>query len=143
MMMTLNDDIERLVARLESEVPEEEAYFAIFEISNETERSSIQANAHGLQRFAAELLKASLKVDEVLAKEEQSTIPIGPGESEWTHGDIFIDCIEPVAERPEVVVEPYEETWQDKAISFGCLALVLFIVFLTIVGVITVIRWIF
>ena len=144
--MALNDDIERLVARLENETPPEEAYFAIIRFS-EVDDSYIQANALGLQRFAAELLKASLKADEVLADEEQSTIPFGPEVGFWIDGDILIDYVEPVTEKPEDVAdesdEPYEEAWQDKALGLGCLATVFFILVLIIVGVITVIRWLF
>ena len=144
--MALNDDIERLVARLESETPPEDAYFAILRIS-EVDESYIQANALGLQRFAAELLKASLKTDEVIADEEQSIIPFGPEVGFWIDGDVLIDYVEPVTEKPEDVAdepdEPYEEAWQDKVLGLGCLATVFFILVLIIVGVITVIRWLF
>ena len=146
MTMALNDDIERLVVRLESETPPEDAYFAILRIS-EVDESYIQANAFGLQRFAAELLKASLKADEVIADKEQSTIPFGPKVGFWIDGDVLLDYVEPVIEKPEDVAdgpdEPHEEAWQDKALGLGCLASVFFILLLIIVGVITVIRWLF
>jgi len=43
MTMSLNDDIEQLVARLESEPPPEDAYFAIFQYGEGPEESYIKA----------------------------------------------------------------------------------------------------
>ncbi|MBJ7986641.1 DUF6584 family protein [Bacillus cereus] len=43
----------------------------------------------------------------------------------------------------EELIDDYEETWKDKLFTWGCLALFAFLLFTAIIGIFTILDWIF
>ncbi|EEL07395.1 hypothetical protein bcere0014_9660 [Bacillus cereus BDRD-ST196] len=43
----------------------------------------------------------------------------------------------------EELIDDYEETWKDKLFTWGCLSLFVFLLFTAIVGIFTILDWIF
>jgi uncharacterized integral membrane protein len=94
------EEIAQAAARLKAIVPEQEAYFGIFQYGEGSDESFIRANKQGLVLFAAEILRASAHVDDTIAHETQTIIPLKFDEAEWLDGDTLIDYIEPVKHAP-------------------------------------------
>ncbi|UOQ55426.1 hypothetical protein [Hymenobacter cellulosivorans] len=142
------EEIADFTARLAAETPATEASFGIFQYGGGPDESFIRANKQGLQLFAAEMLQAAARVDETLAHETKSIIPLGFAEQEWLDGEVFMQYIEPLAGRPEPeVAHTVSSTLFDKLMTYGLQA-VFFILLIglfvgTVNGLKTMASWIF
>ncbi len=137
--MDLQDAADRLVKRIEDEVDGADAFFSLITVDRGTDEYFIRANEQGLQLLAAELLKASFRVQEVIEDEEQTLISLDGIGSWWSDGDIFIDYVEPVLKSGEAAptVES-EPTWIHMAAPWGCLILVVGVIVLAVIGLLAV-----
>ena len=78
------EEVSEFAAKLAAATPAAEAYFGIFQHGGGPDESFIRANKQGLQLFAAELLRAADQVDETLAHETKTIIPLEFKEDDWS-----------------------------------------------------------
>ena len=101
----------------------------------------IKANKNGLELFAVELLKASIKSEDIIEDSEKSIITFDPKEK-WITGNIWIGYIEPkIEDRIDVKEELYKRTWKDKIVEYGCLTIIGIGILIFIAGIFAVISW--
>ena len=137
-------ELQDLISKLESEVSKETALFEIYQYGGGPEESFVKANREGLQLFALELLKASLKVEETIKDPVKNTIHI-EYEEMLENGDIGIHYIEPTLEKRQIAANkpPYKETWKDTLTKGGCISIAIVLIVATIVGLIAILKWLF
>ncbi len=136
-----NEQLSEVVDLLESSSAVEESYFAIFADLHH-ESSYVRANKQGLERMAAKLLLAASRSQDIIENKE-SFINLGLQE-EWDDGDIFLDYVEVIDKKENVFYNvEHEETFQDQLIKVGCLAIIVFLFVSMIVGVGSIIGWLF
>ncbi|WP_215226688.1 hypothetical protein [Echinicola shivajiensis] len=139
-------ELQNIIDQLESENLETEAYLGIFEYRGGPDESFIKANKEGLEYFALELLKAARDTDDMLkAENERSVFPLS-FDKDWIDKDstTFLRYVEPTREiKRNVKSAPFEETWKDKVIKIGCIGGMLMVIISGIVGIVTIIKWIF
>ncbi len=133
-----NRKLEELIHELESLNDEGNAYFGIQQYGGGPDESFVQGNKEGLIRFAKELLKASVKTGETDGK----IIYLLDDEDVWIDdmSEVGIDYIEKVDVSNDFLKNK-SDSENHKFIGIGCLLLFVGIITLTIIGIITVIRW--
>jgi hypothetical protein len=138
------EDLQIIIDELEASNSKEDAYFGIFNVSGQDE-CFINANKQGLELFAADLLKASLRAEDLLAQNPKSVFPLSYDE-DWMdeESDILIQYVEPsIEERKKTKAEPYKETPKDIVIKVGCVVGLVVTVVSSIIGFITLLSWLF
>ena len=135
-----NEELNDLIAKLESETSMEKAIFEIRKI--DVEESFVKANKEGLQIFALELLKASAQAEQAAMKNQLIHFE---NLELLENGDICPYYIEPTLEiRQTRIPEPLrKETWKDKLTTGGCVTVLLILITATIVGLISILKWAF
>ena len=139
------DELQKIIDQLEEQTSKDKATFGIFQYGGGSDESFIQADKEGLKLFALGLLKAASKTNEIIADKEKNIIPI-PFEESWINeqSDTAIQYIEPVDKRLDSKeVKKYKETIAAKLLPYGCIVGLLIIVIAFIVGLVTLIRWVF
>lgn len=139
------EEIKDFIKKLKADSDEAAGYFGIFQYGGGSDESFIKANKEGLKLFAAEILEAITEVDNTLNDPVKKLIPINH-DSAWTdeNSDTAIHYIEPIVKvHPQGAYTGEPETLKDKAIKYGCIAVLIFLVFALITGMVTVIKWIF
>ncbi|PJJ59250.1 hypothetical protein [Hymenobacter chitinivorans] len=143
------EEITDFTVRLTAETSPQEAYFGIFQYGGGPDESCIRANKQGLQLFAAKLLSAAAQVDETLAHETQTIIPFEDEvEDSWLDGDVFVQYIEPLADRPAPLPTPTVsstllDTLMTYALQGGVFILLIGLVVGIVNGLRTIAGWIF
>jgi hypothetical protein len=137
-------ELQDLISKLESEVSKDTALFEIYQYGGGPDESFVKANKEGLQLFATELLRASLKVEETIDDSSKNTIHI-EHESMMENGDIGIHYIEPTLEKRQTAlkIKSEKDTWKDKLTKGGCIVIAVVLIIATIVGLISILKWIF
>ena len=135
-----NEELNDLIAKLESETSMEKAIFEIRKI--DVEESFVKANKEGLQIFALELLKASAQAEQAAMKNQLIHFE---NLELLENGDICPYYIEPTLEKRQTrIPEPLrKETWKDKLTTGGCVTVLLILITATIVGLISILKWAF
>ncbi|MFN3754907.1 hypothetical protein [Flavobacterium sp.] len=134
------EELDKFIAKMESEVPKEKAFFGVNMIDHE-ENAYISANKYGLELFAIELLKAAKKATEIKEDSEKNIIIFDPKEK-WITGNIRIGYIEPkLNDRIDLKIETYKETWKDSVAKYGCFTIIAILIIIFIAGIFKVISW--
>lgn len=136
------EELQKIITKLESENLEKDAYFGIFMYGGDSDESYIKANKQGLELFAANLLKASNEVNELLSSNEEEVYDL---DFDWIdeNSETIIQYIEPTLESgPTNNSETYQETWKDKIQKMGCIAVLVLVLASIIIGLATIIKWI-
>ncbi len=139
------EELNDLIHKLDSQSSKDIALFEINQYGGGLDESFIKANKEGLQLFALELLKASLKAEEVARAIEGKVIHF-ENEEFLANGDVGIHYIEPTLEKRRNIGSntlPKEDSWKEELTKLGCITGVLILVFATIVGLIEIIKWLF
>ena len=138
------EELLNIIKTLEEKTSKENATFGIFH-GHESVESLIRANKDGLQLFAIELLRAANETDDILKDPEKNIIPIS-SEADWINDEsqTIIQYVHPIENIP-LAKEDYirKEGFFEKFIPLGCLAVLIIIVVALIVGLWTLIKWIF
>lgn len=138
------EKLNKIIESLESSNLIDDAYLAIYQHGGGPDESFAKANKEGLELFAVELLKASRDFDEIVNDNEKNVIPFDY-KGNWIEGDIFIQYVEPVDKEGKLIreEEPYTETFFDRFIPFGCIGGIILMVIFAIVGLVSILKWIF
>lgn len=138
-------DLQKIINDLESTNSKDEAYFGVFMYGGGPEESYVKANRQGLELFAAELLKASRDTEKILESDEES-IALLAHDDDWVDDDshVFLEYVEPSTKvREEAKAELEADSWQDKLFMVGCSAILIMTIIATLVGIGTIVDWIF
>jgi hypothetical protein len=135
-----NQELKIIIAQLKAISPKEDAIFGMHMYGGGTDESYIKANKEGLQRYAAELLAASIELENLKENTEKKVIPFHTIE-DWVSemSDTYIQYIEPVFEKKQSESKELGKvTIKEKLLGgmtgFVIISVLLFIVFLIING---------
>jgi len=139
------DDLQSIIDQIESNTSKDDAYFGIFEYGGGPDESCIRANRSGLELYAVNLLKASRDFDEIIKDKDREPNYLNLNDT-WidNSSQTMIQYIDPVVHFDKKVNEDsYKETWKDKSIKTGCIVGITIVAASIIIGLITMISWIF
>ena len=92
------EELDNLINKLDTQISKDIALFEVNQYGGGLDESFIKANKEGLQLFALELLKASLKVDEIARATEKKVIHF-ENEEILANSDVGIHYIKPTLEK--------------------------------------------
>jgi hypothetical protein len=136
-----NDEIDKIIQQIKLESSEKEALLGFF---SDHDHNHIMANKSGLELYAVEFLNAAKEIEKRDFKDGESEI-FGIKPSWIQHQDnnplAYIELTS--KKRSEIVFDEkiYKSTWKDKIFSAGCIVLILFMIFLFIVGLGNFLTW--
>jgi hypothetical protein len=139
------DELQNIINELEEHVSKDNATFGIFQYGGNSDESYIQADKEGLKLFALELLKAAGKTDEIINDKVKNIIPF-PLQESWIDekSDTVIQYVEPINKRPlSIDRKRYKSSIVNKLMPYGCSVGLLIILIAIILGLWTLIKWIF
>lgn len=138
------EELNKIIESLESSCSMDDAYIAMYQYGGGPDESFAKANKEGLELLAVQFLKASRDFDEIVNDDEKNVIPLDY-EEDWIDGDIFIQYVEPVDKTGKQIKEekPQDETFFDRLVPFGCIGGIILIVISAIIGLISIVKWIF
>ena len=116
-----------------------DAGLGFYYMHNSDGETYIKGNKAGLELFAAELLEASLRIED-LENKKVETLYLSVNK-EWIENKIPLLFIQPVLnfKREEIIKPIYG--WKDEVIKYGCFLLILIAVISAIIGIVTIIKW--
>ncbi|WP_440120875.1 hypothetical protein [Tenacibaculum sp. Ill] len=137
--------IKNIISNLENN-KKEEAFFGFYNLDGDEYSTTIKANRQGLELFSAELLKASIEIENRDFKNGE----IEPYEIDisWTdlNADFYFESIEltkKIKTIEEKIFPEYKETWKDKLYKCFIGGAIICLMLILIIGSITVLKWIF
>ncbi len=141
----MNQPLSSIIEKLKQGASEDEAFFGIYEVEEDSENYCIKANKRGMELFTAEMLQALNAPNWSDAKLQEKAIEISASNN-WMalDSEVFIRFVQPLQEKPAVIEPPeMKDDWKETAFKFGCIAALICLVFATIVGLCTMFNWIF
>lgn len=138
------ESLQQIIDQLESENSDQTARFGIYEEGEGSNTYFIQANAPGLERFAAELLKASKDAERISFDEP----PVHKLDyyAGWVdaRSKVFLHYVQPILEKEERhTPEPHKETWGSILMKIGFIVLLVLGLAVSVTGLVTIVRWLF
>jgi hypothetical protein len=140
-----NEEIKTFLDTLVADTTKEEAMFGIYQYGGGSDESCVKANKAGLQMFAAEILKASIKSESIIDDKNKNIITVDYN-AEWIDedSDTFIQYIEPLeGTRKKPVPAPPTSYWKNELIKYSLAFVFLIIVVFIITGIVTIVKTIF
>jgi len=131
-----NEELQKSIDYINEQDLKGLATFGIFAIGDNWDEIAIKANKEGLQLFALQLLKASQQTKNVLLDKDIDTIPLDSN-AEWINpeSDIKIFYVEQVDKTyKEEKADNRKETFTDKSMKYGCVAIFILLVIAMLVG---------
>ncbi len=134
----MQEKLSQLVDELESNIDPNSAYLQ-FTTDNTDDYGAIKANAGGLQLLASQLLKASMRI------ENGETQPIYFSELPWwiSSQNDYISSIIPVTEPRQKLALQNLEKKAGYMKDWGCFLALLVLLFVIVMGCISIVKWIF
>jgi hypothetical protein len=132
-----------IIEQLQLQTDAANASFGIYQYGGGADESFIRANPEGLREMAIALLKAAAEMAEQDLAEEKKIIPF-PHDAGWIdeNGNTFIQYIEPSGNKPVAPLDE-KESLKDSAFKYGCITFLILLIVACIVGLFTLISWIF
>lgn len=143
--MLTTEELQKIIDQFNEEELKRQGLFGISQYGGGSDESFIRANKEGLELFALELLKASIKIENVVSDPYKKNIPF-EYDVDWIdeNSDTFIQYIEPIPREQNIKLKSdYKTTLIDKLMPIGCGLLVIIVVIFVVVGLITVFKWLF
>jgi hypothetical protein len=143
--MLTKEDLQKIIDQFDEDELKRQGIFGISQYGGGSDESFVRANKEGLELFALELLKSAREIENVLSDPEKNIIPFDYDE-DWVdeNSDTIIQYIEPIAEKQKLKPKSeYKSTLADKLMPFGCGLIAIILLISVVVGLVTVIKWIF
>ena len=143
--MLTKEELQKIIDQFDEDELKRQGIFGISQYGGGSDESFVRANKEGLELFALELLKSAKEIENVLSDPEKNIIPFAYNE-DWVdeNSDTFIQYIEPIAEKQNLKPKSeYKSTLVDKVMPFGCGFIAIILLISVVVGLVTVIKWIF
>lgn len=136
------EELGSIIKSFDTDGLKEKGTFGIFQYGGGPDESFIRANTEGLKLFALELLQSALEADEVLENENLKSIPLNL-EQDWINqdSDTFIDFVEPIANKP--IINQEAAANDQLFFQIGCVLLLIFLTVSIVIGIGTLVSWIF
>lgn len=141
--MLTKEELQKIIDQFDEATLKQQAVFAISQHVEDLDQGFIRANKEGLELFALELLKSARYSEDVLSDPERSIIPFDCNEN-WIdeNSDVFIHYVEPIADKQKLQPrEKYKPTLTDELMPYGCGLILILLVISTIVGLLTITKW--
>lgn len=141
--MLTKEELQKIIDQFDEETLKQQGIFGISTLREDSDIGFIRANKEGLELFALELLKSARDSEDILSDTEKSTIPLDYRES-WIdeNSKIFIHYVEPIADKQKLQPrEEYKSTFTDQLMPYGCGLILILLVISTIVGFVTITKW--
>jgi hypothetical protein len=132
------EELRNIISALQSN--SENAGLGFYYMDNDNGETYIKGNKAGLEWFAGEILKASLRIEEIEnGKVEKLYVSIN---KDWIENKIALLFIHPVMnfKRQEVIKTAYG--WKEEVTKYGCVLLALALIISAIIGIVTIIKYI-
>ncbi len=143
--MLTKEELQKIIDHFDSDELKRQGIFGISQYGGGPDESFIRANKEGLELFALELLKSARDIEIVLIDPKKNVIPFEYDE-DWVdeNSDTLIQYIQPIAEKQKLKPKlEYKSTFVDNLIPWGCGLVVIILVISVLVGLITIINWLF
>lgn len=139
-------DIEDFIAKFDEEKLKEESIVGLFHFGDNYE-SHIKANKNGLYFFAIQILKATKEFDLKLEEKKLITLDYNPKPEFHKIGDVIINCIEPITNIENTLIEKFPNSIKDKLLNWFFGGIIIFILLLLLIsifiGLNMIFSWIF
>ncbi len=136
-----NPEIKKLIEEIELKNSKENAYF---DYSFNADFGYAKGNKDGLLLYAAELLKAAKEIELRDFKEGDSEM-YNPNfdwvQSQENNPFDYIQITGKTKSEINDNEEPVKDSWKDKLFGLGCFAIIIFALFLVVVGLVYFIGW--
>jgi hypothetical protein len=139
------EELQKILDKFDEQDLKSNAVFGVFHNAGASDQSFIRANKEGLELFAIQLLKASRDAEKILSDKEKTLITLDYSE-EWIdeNSDTIVQYIEPIAEKLKMKSKAdYKEGFAEKLIPFGCITILILLCIATLIGLKTILEWIF
>ena len=138
-----NEELNKFIEKIEQECSESEAYF---DSEFNPDFGFAKGNKFGLLLYAKEFLKAVREIDN--RKFDEGEKEVYNPDFKWITGidsNLFryIKITKKLREKINPEKQSEKESWKNKLFSIGCGAVIIFALILTVVGLITFLKWIF
>jgi len=133
------EELNKIIESLQSNDSKDIAGLGFYYIGGDTDEAYIKANKAGLELFAAELLKAAVRIDEI-KNGDIETLSININH-DWIDNHIPLLYIQPVIDYERKNVEIRPKNWKDSVLKYGCVFTVGVVIISFVVGIITIIKW--
>ncbi|MDB2385404.1 hypothetical protein N9V96_02915 [Polaribacter sp.] len=141
-----NKELKNIISKIEESNKKEDALFGFYHQDGDENNTHIQANKQGLELFSAELLKARLEIEN--RNFENGNIEYLQMSIDWTdsNADFYFDNLattKNIKTENEESFSKYQENWKDKLFGYLIFGIIVFLIFMLVVGIITTLFWFF
>lgn len=136
------EQLQLLIDQFDEHTLKEQAIFGIFQFGGGEDESCIRANKEGLALYALELLHSAKMMND--ESHTHNNIVRLDFNKPWIdeNSDVIVYYIESVTEKHQIAPgKNYGQTNMDKLVSLGCLLVLVILAISTIVGIVTLCRW--
>jgi hypothetical protein len=138
-------EINNFIEKLKKSNLDKNAYLGIFSENDYSEESYVKANKAGLELLAAKILQASIDFDGYVGNSQNFNLGVNNSEAWFDENSHFlINYVKPVEGKEKIEDEKeVQKKWYEDLISAGCILVAIFLVSACLLGVYTIIKWLF
>lgn len=135
-------ELSHYIGNIRVEYANDKAYLSFFYGDDSGDLGYIEVNKEGIMLFTADLLEASIEIDN--RKFDKEELFYMPTDLISVNSEIRFDFVKFIQKKQEI--EPtidYNETWKDHLIKFFFIGVLIFILVSILVGAFTILTWMF
>ncbi|WP_333661902.1 hypothetical protein [Chishuiella changwenlii] len=141
--MSTKKELQNRIDQFDEDQLKENGVFGIFTYGGDTTENYIRANKEGLELYALRLLKTARDLEDTLPDNNENDIWFDKENWIDENSEVFINYVEQIVDKQKDIEGQQNTKFSDNLALYGCIFILMFLLFSILVGVITMFGWFF
>jgi hypothetical protein len=141
--MSTKKELQNRIDQFDEDQLKENGVFGIFTYGGDSSENYIKANKDGLELYALRLLKTARDLEDTLPDNNENDIWFDKENWIDENSEVFINYVEQIVDKQKDIGGQQNTKFSDNLALYGCIFILMFLLFSILVGVITMFGWFF
>ena len=141
--MSTKKELQNRIDQFDEDQLKENGVFGIFTYGGDSSENYIKANKDGLELYALRLLKTARDLEDTLPDNNENDIWFDKENWIDENSEVFINYVEQIVDKQKDIEGQQNTKFSDNLALYGCIFILMFLLFSILVGVSTMFGWFF
>ncbi|GGE95995.1 hypothetical protein SAMN05443634_11064 [Chishuiella changwenlii] len=141
--MSTKKELQNRIDQFDEDQLKENGVFGIFTYGGDSSENYIKANKDGLELYALRLLKIARDLEDTLPDNNENDIWFDKENWIDENSEVFINYVEQIVDKQKDIEGQQNTKFSDNLALYGCIFILMFLLFSILVGVSTMFGWFF
>lgn len=141
--MSTKGELQNRIDQFDEDQLKENGVFGIFTYGGDSSENYIKANKDGLELYALRLLKTLRDLEDTLPDNNENDIWFDKENWIDENSEVFINYVEQIVDKQKDIEDEQNTKFSDNLALYGCIFILMFLLFSILVGVSTMFGWFF